>query len=357
MAEPRTRLLFLDGLRGVALILMVVNHTARWWIDVSMGWGRYYLVYLSMTLPAPLFLFLVGFCLPIAFRRRGPEGRPPFLAGMAGYVRRGLTIFLAGYLLNLVVFPEDPVWSGGVLQTIGLSIIVTAPAIWVLDRRRVRYSVVALAAIAYVVFAWAMPALTEWLPTHSLAAQMWFLDFPPWPWIGAALVGLVLGWSWLDARQRGAEAEARYFRTAVIVGVACLVAFVAWEWFAGTSPRIAFSRDIMLNRHWTPRGSTLLGIAGMVALLLAAAYYVMEVRKQAFPWLVVLGQTALMLYFLHQLIVLTLINQALGQRFNHWGLYIAANVLLLVALVYIGKAWLYIKRRARPPAVAPASAG
>ncbi len=356
MADARTRLLFLDGLRGIALILMVINHTSRWWLDVSMGWGRYYLAYLSVTLPAPIFLFLVGFCLPLSFRRRGP-GQRPFLSGMAGYARRGLTILLAGYLLNLVVFPEDPVWSGGVLQTIGLSIVVTAPALWILDRPGARHVIAALGALAYLAFAWSVPALTAWVPAHPMAAQMWFLDFPPWPWVGAALVGVALGWSWLDARQRGGEAEARYFRTAAIAGVACLLALVAWDWWAGTSPLISFKRDFILNRHWTPRGSTLLGIVGGVALLLAATYYVMEVRKRAFPWLVIFGQTALMLYFVHQLIVLTLVNQALGRRFNHWGLYIAANLALMVALVYLGKAWLWIKRRVPPRAMAPASAG
>ncbi len=36
------------------------------------------------------------------------------------YLRRGVQVILAGYLLNLIVFPEDPIWQLGVLQTIGL---------------------------------------------------------------------------------------------------------------------------------------------------------------------------------------------------------------------------------------------
>ena len=57
-------------------------------------------------------------------------------------------------------------------------------------------------------------------------------------------------------------------------------------------------------------------IIGGVACLLAAAYWLMEVKRREFRWLVILGQTALMLYFVHQLIALTLINQALGMRFE-----------------------------------------
>ena len=45
------RLQFIDGMRGIALILMVVNHTSRDWMDVGMGWARYHLVYGSLLLP------------------------------------------------------------------------------------------------------------------------------------------------------------------------------------------------------------------------------------------------------------------------------------------------------------------
>ena len=43
---PAGRLAFLDGLRGLALIFMVVNHTARWWLGGPMSWPRYHLIYL-----------------------------------------------------------------------------------------------------------------------------------------------------------------------------------------------------------------------------------------------------------------------------------------------------------------------
>ena len=53
------RLQFLDAVRGFALMLMIVNHTGRWWQDGAMGWPRYNLIYTSMAIGAPLFLFLV----------------------------------------------------------------------------------------------------------------------------------------------------------------------------------------------------------------------------------------------------------------------------------------------------------
>ncbi len=65
--RPATdRLVFLDALRGFALIFMVLNHTGRWWQDRSMGWPWYYSIYVTMAVAAPTFLFLVGYCLPLS---------------------------------------------------------------------------------------------------------------------------------------------------------------------------------------------------------------------------------------------------------------------------------------------------
>src|SRR5215510_4017901 len=125
------RMPFLDGLRAFAIVAMVVNHTGRWWIDGSFGWPRYHLIYITMAVAAPTFLFLVGFCQAIAHHnavvRRGQSA-----ASVAPrYLRRGIQVILAGYLLNVVVFYEGPLWDFltgslwqlGVLQTIGFSIL------------------------------------------------------------------------------------------------------------------------------------------------------------------------------------------------------------------------------------------
>lgn len=338
-----SRLLFIDGLRGIAIILMVINHTSRDWLDLSMGWGRYYTAYLSLLLPAPIFLLLVGFVLPISFRRH----RPAFGPGLLGYARRGLGIVAGGLFLNVVVFPGDPWWSGGVLQTIGLSIIVIAPALWIMDRPRARWAVAGLGALLYVAYAWMHPVLAVWVKDHVLVGRILFWDFPPWPWVGAALVGLGVGWSWLDARQRGAAAEARWFTVLGLAGAGCLIAFALYEGGLHSGDHLSFKRDLMLNRHWTPAGSTLLFITGVLALLLQATHWVMEIRRVPLGWLVILGQTALMLYFVHQVIELTIVSQRLGLRFNHWALYIVANVLLIILMVGLGRGWLQLKRWVR----------
>src|SRR6266446_5394219 len=71
-------------------------------------------------------LFLVGFCLPLSLSRTRGASVEQLLPTLWKYAKRGGRVILAGLLLNVLVFPEDPFWSNGVLQTIGFSIIVAA---------------------------------------------------------------------------------------------------------------------------------------------------------------------------------------------------------------------------------------
>ena len=338
-APARARLVFLDALRGFALIFMVLNHTGRWWQDGIMGWPRYYSIYVTMAIAAPIFLFLVGFCLPLSKAREEPR----ILAMLGKYAWRGAQLILAGFLLNLLVFPEEPIYSNGVLQTIGASIAVAALGSLLLRVRGMRPVLAVLAVALYALFAVSFPALTGWVGAHPTAARALFFEFPPWPWLCLVLIGLVLGDLWVaEPDDRG---RARYMWWMGAAAALCFAYFFAYDWWAHSANRWTFKRDFILNRHWTPRGVSTIWILGMICALLAVFYYLAEVRRCRMTWLVTLGRTALPLYFIHQLIVLTLVNQRLGLRFNDWPQYLVANAGLMAVLLGIGKLWLAAKRR------------
>jgi len=344
-ARPDTRLAYLDGLRGAALVLMVINHTARWWVDTHMTWTRYALIYVTLTLAAPIFLFLVGFCLPLALR----PGHDTSFAGLARhFVPRGVRIILAGFLLNLVVFHDEPILSGGVLQTIGLAIVAMVPALWLVRVPGGAAALMAAAVIGYATFVAAFPALTGFVQRHAAIGLVLFYDFPPWPWLSLVLLGLVLGWTWLEVHRRSPEAGARYLQIAALVGAALVAVFFLYDWWVATPVRFGMKRDFILNRHWTPRGAALAWVIGMVLLSLAAAYWVMEARRVRPRWLVILGQTALFLYFIHQIIAYTLVRNWLAWRFNGWPAFWLANAVFLVLLLGLGWGWLGFKQRLEP---------
>ena len=344
-ARAQSRLAFLDGLRGAALVLMVVNHTARWWIEAHMTWPRYALIYVTLTLAAPIFLFLVGFCLPLAVR---PGAATDLRSLVRQAVPRGARIVLAGFLLNLVVFPDEPIISGGVLQTIGLAIVVIAPALWLLRFRWGATALLAVAVAGYAAFAAAFEPLTRFVARHSTLGLVLFYDFPPWPWLSLVLLGLVLGSAWLSAHRRDPAAGARFMQVAAVAGIVLVGAFLAYDWWAATPVRFGMKRDFILNRHWTPRPDSLAWVLGTVLLMLAAAYWVMEARRRPLRWLVVLGQTALFLYFIHQILAYTLVRNWLGWRFNDWPRFWLANAVFMLVLLLLGWAWLDVKRRLGP---------
>jgi uncharacterized membrane protein len=369
MMEPPAkpgRMPFLDGLRGLAIIAMVVNHTGRWWIDRSYGWPRYHLIYITTTVAAPIFLFLVGFCQAIAHYNATVLKGQSFASVTPRYVRRGVEVILAGYLLNLLVFCDfwrgveamvtgnppnllqfcvDPPWQLGVLQTIGFSIIALVPALAVLRYRWGRALIVVLSVALYVLFSVLAVPVGHWLSAHPLVAQAAFADFPPWPWTTLVLISAVLGWNFCVANQRGAGARTRYVMVMAGAGILCLLAFIAYDTWVHTPVRFGFMRDFIVNKHWTPRGIALLWIGAVLFLSTPAGYYLMDSRGWAPRWLVDLGQTAMILYFVHQIIVFTIVKRWMGVAFDSWLSYGIANAVLMVILLYLGRAWLMIRRR------------
>ena len=343
---PRERLGYLDALRGVALVAMVVNHTARYWIGQDMGWMRYHLIYLTTSVAGPIFLFLVGFVLPMSFEAAKRPGLK--------YARRAVGVVGAGYLLNVLVFPEQSWLASNVLHTIGLAILLATPLLYVMHRPQVRYAMVALAVVLYATFSKVFAPLTGWVERHPKLAEVWFYDFPLWPWMSLVLVGLVLGWG---VRARTDERDrARYFTVLAAAGVACLAAAVGWELWAPARPHLGFTRDYILNHHWIPSGATAAGVLGVIFLCLSAMYYLMTVKGFRFRSLVIAGQTALMLYFVHHLVVVSLVQRALGIVMKSWWVYWLSTALLLAALFGLAAAWLAIKRTRRSGAVVDVSA-
>ena len=159
------------------------------------------------------------------------------------------------------------------------------------------------------------------------------------------LIGLVLGWTWLAAYRRSPAEGARYLAGLAILGAAMLLAFFLSDWWLATPVHFGLHRDFILNDHWIPRGVALLWVLGMVLLLLAVVYWVLEVRQWLLPWLVLLGQTALFLYFVHQILALPIVNEHLGWRFNAWPQFWLANIAFIIVLIGLGWAWRESKLR------------
>ena len=327
------RLAYLDAARGVALALMVVNHTARYWLAVDVDATR--LIYLTTSSAGPTFLFLVGFVLPLSYRR-APHPVRRALVRAAG-------LFAAGYALNVVLAPEQPFLGSNVLHTIGVAVLLGPLTCRWGDSPRGRYALAAAGVALYASFIAVFAPLSIWVDTHPLVARLAFYDFPLWPWLGLVFLGQALGGAAADVR--GHAAQARFYAQLGLVAVALALAGAAWEWWWPLSAPVGFSRDLLITNHWIPRGASVVWVLGWVFATLAVCFFLSERAGRPLRALTTLGRAALFLYLAHHVIVVTLVKRTLGVSLHSWPLYWVTTALLLAALVALAAGWSALMRR------------
>lgn len=188
--DPR-RYAEVDMLRGIALIMMVIFHTAfdlqfLGIVPLEVGSGPWRMLAWST---GGLFLFLVGVSLSLsAARNTLGAGRPDY----GRFARRGLRIFAYGLVITAttaLIIPRGMILFG-ILHCIGLSIIL-APLFF----RFGRYNL--LIATAVIVLGWLIAPLNGpwcllWSGIHP--AGWTTLDYYPLlPWFGLVLAGYAAG--------------------------------------------------------------------------------------------------------------------------------------------------------------------
>ena len=337
------RIPYIDALRGVALVLMVLNHAAGHLLDRSLDPGRYYLVYLTVSLSAPLFLFLVGFSLSLSFHNNQQQGRLHFYRQC---LRRGTGLLAAGYMMNFVIAPGEPFYSGGILQTIGIAILLVGPVVPWLQGRAYYHGALILALMLYLAFVSAYPALSVWIARHPVFAHMFFEGFPPWPWISMVLAGLGYGCKWLEAGNR-LHGERQKLSGTAITGMICLVIYFGWTATHGETFNFSIANDYIINRHWLPGSLTVFWIIGMIFSAFAAMPRFFAGSHRYLQWLVPLGQAAFVLYIIHLIIIAGLMERILGVRFHQWWQFAGFNLLLITALVYFSSRYKPVMRHIR----------
>jgi uncharacterized membrane protein len=333
---PSSRLAWIDWMRGLACILMFQTHCYDAWLggearNTAFLKGSQ----LLGTLPAPLFLFLAGISFALVtdklIRKNLSAGQ--ITRTMA---RHGAEILAFGLLFRLQEFliawgwaPWSDLLRVDVLNIIGLSMILMALtcgialALWgrlkssplsrtistsppqppdVTDRIRVRLAVTAL-AVASLIALLTPPLYTTWRPTwlpwpiesyidgcHNLGApQPWL--FPLFPWAAFAFAGLAAGFVLFSdqARTRAAKTLAWF---AVVGAAAILIA----RGFDHSSFHLYSTYD-----YWHTSPNFLMMRIGLLLLIAFVSYAWCRwgVGARGFSPLIQLGQTSLLVYWVH----------------------------------------------------------
>ncbi|MBI2677618.1 MAG: DUF1624 domain-containing protein [Candidatus Koribacter versatilis] len=318
MPGPQQRLAYIDWMRGLACILMFQTHAYDAWLSPAARKSAFFMwSQLLGTFPAPLFLFLAGISFALVTDKLRSKGAPAEEVGKTT-IRRGAEIYGFALLFRLqefmISFPWAP-WQDlvrmDVLNNIGISMMLMGAMCWltsapdaaVARKRGVAGAGATALAVAMVTplvwTTWRATPLMSWMPwpvetffdgCHNLGVpQAWL--FPIFPWTAFAFAGLACGFvlqsEWAKSRLAAAVAT---------VGAAGAAAILIGRWFDHRPGQLYAVYDF-----WHTSPNFFLIRVGMLMMIVLGAYA--WCRWGAGQWgfspLVQLGQTSLLVYWVH----------------------------------------------------------
>jgi uncharacterized membrane protein len=292
-----SRLLYIDWMRGLAVLFMVLWHTADAWTLPAerQGLGFDAVLFLAGW-AAPLFLFLAGLSVPLAGDARERRGMTRAEASRT-LQRRGWQVFLLAHLFRVQSFLLNPngSWSSifkpDILNILGLGLVVTAvlwkrvrsprdAALWLLGP-----AVVCVAVLTPLSREWWWPTLLHPRLEAYIRPVGNFGVFSMFPTIGYVLAGAFAGV--LVSLHR--DAPGRTHRVLGVMGAGLVLAGGAGTFIPSLGiPTPTESAPFVMWRT-----------GAMMAALAAAGAVFARLRAERRGTVVLLGQTSLFVYWVH----------------------------------------------------------
>jgi uncharacterized membrane protein len=329
-SAAKSRLAYVDWMRGLACLLMFQTHCYDSWLGGGARSSRF-LMYsqLGGTFPAPLFLFLAGISFALVTEKLWRKNLSP---GQIAHstIRRGAEIFGFGLLFRVQEYvlawgwaPKTDLLRVDILNTIGLSMMLMGGLCWMVfvvwsggtsadetgKAKNPHTALIVAAACAALAISLLTPLLwttwrPDWLPwpiesyingVHNLGTpQAWL--FPIFPWTGFAFAGLAVGFilqsEWTRARE---------VRVVFLLGAAGMAWIELSRWL-DAQPRQLYP----VYDYWHTSPNFFLIRAGMLMVILAASYAwcrwivgPLSAVGWGFSPLIQMGQASLLVYWVH----------------------------------------------------------
>jgi uncharacterized membrane protein len=314
VSSSSSRLAYIDWMRGLACILMFQTHCYDSWLGAEGRKSTFFMwSQLGGTLPAPLFLFLAG----ISFALVVDKLRQKNLAGSQiarVTIRRGAEIFGLGLLFRVQEYliawgwaPWRDLFRVDILNTIGISMMLMGVScglvLWIARSHQTVVLTGAASAIALAISLLTPLLWTTWRPrslpwplesyingVHDVGVpQPWL--FPIFPWTGFAFVGLAVGL--LLASAWGRKNGSRTF--AAFAGAGVSLIYLA-RWFDARHRQLYPVYDF-----WHTSPNFFLIRVGLLLVILSGVYVWCRwgAGQRGFSPLIQLGQTSLLVYWVH----------------------------------------------------------
>lgn len=325
-AAPRSRIVSIDALRGLVILLMLVDHAREFFflhaqvsdpMDVADTEPALFFTRMTAHLCAPVFVALTGLAAYLYGEAKGgPRRASEFL------FKRGLflvvlewTVINFGWWFDLtpVFYSLQVIWVIG-LSMIALSALLHLPRAWLAGLG-------ALIVLGHNLLDPITVAPGEWGYTvWTILHDRGFLDLP-WggtartsypllPWIGVIALGYAIG-PWFARDSDAAQRQRRL----ILAGLSALGLFILLRainvygeplrWTAGETPTMTVMSFLNVTKY-PPSAAFLLLTLGIGAWLLVLFERVPRVRLD---WLLIFGAVPLFFYILH-LYLLHLLNLA-----------------------------------------------
>ncbi len=328
--SAKTRLAYIDWMRGLACVLMFQTHCYDSWLGGAARQSKFFMYsQLGGTFPAPLFLFLAGISFALVTEKLLRKNLPASQIARST-IWRGAEIFGYGLLLRLQEYliawgwaPKTDLLRVDILNTIGVSMMLMGVLCWIVlglrmwrqptpaaqsveagPQKRVRIMLTFAATATALLISLLAPLLwTIWRPTwlpwplesyingvHNLGVpQAWL--FPIFPWTAFAFAGLAVGFilqsDWIRTR------EASVFFALGGVGLV----LIELSRLLDASPWKIYP----VYDYWHTSPQFFLIRVGMLMVILTASYA--WCRWGAGQWgfspLIQLGQASLLVYWVH----------------------------------------------------------
>lgn len=355
----KSRLVFVDLLRGWATIVMIEVHVFNAFLVEELKGESWFkaLDYVN-GLVAPSFLFVAGFVFVVASDRKLEEFRS-FGKAFWRQLSRILLVWLIGYGLHLPFFsfhrtlydstPEQlrqffqsdilhciaigmlivfigrivihrDAWYQRFLVLVGSFLVLVAPLIWEID-----FSI------------WLPSAIASYLNGKQMSM------FPLFPWLGFMMFGAVTAFAHQNARSGGMET--RFFRRLLTYGLGLLIAGTLLVEIPVRIPYV--STAVRANPLFF--GSRL----GIILLLLTACWYYAEKRKTQQSFVLDVSKESLLVYTAHLLFIYGRFwnDRSLADIYGGtWEIpgCILGTIGLVVLMVGTAKVWGWTKKRPFP---------
>jgi uncharacterized membrane protein len=331
---PAARLLYLDWLRGVAVVAMVMAHvTDSWTRPQDRQTELFFTLFFITGVASPLFLFLAGLASAMSAaskaRRDGDHAK-----GARAARRRGWEIFALGLVFRvqaqiLGLGPLMNIFKVDMLNTMGLS-IVAASWLWqATPQRRTRLALFALATTAITMATpivrsvWWLAPLPDPLEAYLRPAGT-YAAFPVFPWAGFLFAGVLVG-DLIDAVRNDTRRHARLQASIAVIGAAGV--WIAW--LASFQPPIYEKVSF-----WHDSPTFFFIRLGLVILAVPVAYVVARVLSvPVVQPLATLGRSSLFVYWIHVEMVYGVIADPIKSSLPLWGSL--AGAALLTVFLYL----------------------